>query len=67
MIHSPLLSTSAGTQYFAAVVVLNTYIFHDLNSLDAYTLCTVHEQDSVVARHQRKGYMCAIACMLYNR
>ena len=41
----------------AAVSVLNTYIIHDdqlcLNGLDTYALCTVHEQDSVVAKHKR--------------
>ena len=50
-----ITSTSAGTQYFAAVVVLNTYAVHDLNGLDVYTLHTVHEQDSVVVRHKRKN------------
>ena len=39
----------------AAVSVLNTYVVHDLNSLDAYTSCTVHKQDSVVAMHERKS------------
>ena len=53
--HSPLIiSTSAGTQYFAAVAVLNLHAVHDLNGLDAYTLRTVHEQDLVVVRHKRK-------------
>ena len=41
----------------AALPVLNTYIIHDdqlfLNGLDTYVLCTVHEQDSVVAKHKR--------------
>ena len=32
------------------------YVVHNLNDLDAYTLHTVHEQDSVVARNKRKGY-----------
>ena len=49
-----------------AVSVLNTYVVHDLNSLDANTLCTVHEQDSVMARHERRNYTRAIAHMLYN-
>ena len=44
----------------AAVSVLNTY------HLDAYTLCAVHEQDSVVARHKRTNYMHAIALVLYS-
>ena len=35
---------------------VSAYIIHDLNSLDAYTLCTVHKQDSVVARHKRTNY-----------
>ena len=38
---------------------------NDLNGLDTYTLCTVHEQDSVVARHKRTNYMHTIACVLY--
>ena len=46
--------------------VLNMYIVHNLNGLDAYTLCTVDEQDSVVARHKRTNYMQAIACVLYS-
>ena len=36
------------------MVVLNTYAVHDFNGLDAYTLRTVYEQDSVVAMHERK-------------
>ena len=48
----------------AAVSILNTFVVHDLNGLDAYTLCTVHEQDPVMARHERRNYTCAIACML---
>ena len=44
-----------------AVSVLKMYIVHDLNSLDAYTLCIVHEQDVVVVRHKRTNYKCAIA------
>ena len=47
-----------------AVAVLNTYNVYDLNSLDAYTLCTVHEQEPVVARHEITNYMRAIACVL---
>ena len=39
--------------------VLNTYVVHDFNGLDAYTLRTVHEQDSVVVRHVKtKVHMC---------
>ena len=66
--HSPLIvSASTGTQYFAAVTVLNTYNVHDLNnSLDTYSSFTVHEQDSVVARHERTNYTHAIACMQYS-
>ena len=56
--HSPLIiSTSTGTQYFAAVAVLDMYVAHNLNGLDAYTWHTVLEQDLVVARHKRKNYM----------
>ena len=58
-----IISTSAGNRHFAAVAVLNIYAVYDLNGLDAYTLHTVDEQDSVV-RHKRKNYMCAIACVL---
>ena len=36
----------------ATVSVLNMYVVYDLNSLDTYTLCTAHEQDSVVMRHR---------------
>ena len=50
----------------AAVSVLNTYVVHDLSSLDAYTLCTVHEQDVVVVKYERTSYMHGIACMLYS-
>ena len=65
--HSPLLiSASTGTRYFATMAVLNMYVVHDLNSLDAYTLHTVHEQDFVVARHKRKNYMHAIAHVVYS-
>ena len=42
------------------------YIVHDLNNLDAYTLCPVHEQDSVLARHERVNYTHAIACVIYT-
>ena len=40
----------------ASASVLNTYIAHDLNGLDAYTSCAVHEQYSVVARNERINY-----------
>ena len=49
-----------------AVSILNMYVVHDLNGLDTYTLCTVHEQDSVVVRHKRTNYTHAIAHMLYT-
>ena len=67
--HSPLvISASTETWYFVAVAVLNMYIVHDLNDLDTYTLCTVllsvHEQVSVMARHERKNYTCGIAHVL---
>ena len=29
--------------------VLNMFVVHDINGLDAYTLCNVYGQDSVVA------------------
>ena len=48
------------------MAILNTNTVHDLNGLDAYTLCTMHEQDSVVARHERTNYMRVIAHMLYS-
>ena len=48
------------------LIVLNKYVVHDLNSFNAYTFCTVHEQDSVVVRHERTNYMHAIALMLYS-
>ena len=40
---SLITSASAGTQYFAAMSVLNKFFVYDLNGLDAYTLCTVYE------------------------
>ena len=40
------MSASNGTRYFSGVAVLNTYAVQDLNSLDAYTLRTAHEQDA---------------------
>ena len=65
--YSPLIMyPSTGTQYFGAASVLNTYVVHDLNGLDAYTSHTVHEQDSVVVRQERANYTCAIACVLYS-
>ena len=33
-----------------AVSVSNMYIVHDMNDLDTYPSCAVHERDSVVAR-----------------
>ena len=58
-----IISANTGTRYFAAVAVLNTYVVHDLNNLDAYSLRTVHKQDSMVVRHNRINYMHAIlAC-----
>ena len=50
----------------ADVSVVNVYIVHELNGLDSYALCTVHEQDSVVARYEWLNYMCAIAHMVYS-
>ena len=44
----------------AAVSVLNMYVVHDLNGLNAYTSCTMLEQDSVVVRHENTNYMRAI-------
>ena len=61
-----MISASAGSRYFAVVAVLNTCIVHDLNGLDTYTLYTVHEQDSVVARYKRTNYTSAIARKLYS-
>ena len=63
--HLPLIiSASTGTQYFAAVGVLNMLV-HNLNSLDAYTLHTVHEQDLVVVRHERTATcMLLLACYI---
>ena len=60
--HSPLIiCASTGTRYCVAVAALkfNTYVVHN-----AYTLCTVHEQDSVMVRHKRKNYKRAIARVL---
>ena len=55
---------------FSAVSVLNTNIVHDdqlyLNSLEACTLCIVHEQDSVMVRHEQTNYMHTIAHVLYS-
>ena len=51
---------------FVAVAVLGTYIVHDLNGLEAYILRTVHEQDTVVVKHERTKYTHAIACILYS-
>ena len=46
--------------------VLNMYVVCDLNGLDAYTSCTVHEQDSVVTRHERTNYTIATASVPYS-
>ena len=48
------------------MAILNTNTVHDLNGLDAYTLLTMHEDDSVVARHERTNYTFVIAHMLYS-
>ena len=56
----------ARTRCFAAVAILSMYVVHDLYSLDAYTLHTMHEQDSVVARHKRTNYTHAIARVLQH-
>ena len=64
--YSPLIiSNSPETRYLVAVAILNTYIVHDLNSLDAYTLHTVHEQDSMVVRHERKT-TCVLLLVCYT-
>ena len=49
-----------------AVSVLNMYVDDDLNSLDTYTWCIVHEHDSVVVKNERTNYICGIACVLYS-
>ena len=46
---------------FASVSILNMYVVHDLNSLNAYTSCTVHEQDSIVPRLQLHTCYCFCA------
>ena len=53
----------------AAVSVLNMYIVHDLNSLDTYTLCTVHEQHSLVTRHGRQTthVLLLMCCTVYGK
>ena len=48
----------------AAVSVLNMYIVHDLNGLNACTLWIVHKQCSVTERHKRSSNMLTIAHML---
>ena len=71
-IHSPLIVSAVlePNTTTAAVSALNMYIVNDdqlyLNSLDAYTSCIVHKQDSVVGRHKIKIYTRAIARMLYS-
>ena len=48
----------------AAAAMSVLHVIHDdqlyLNGLDAYTLCAVHEQNSVVARHKRTNHTCAV-------
>ena len=51
------------TRYFVAMAILNMYAVHNSNGLDAYTLYTVHEQDSVVARHEKTHYVYACYCL----
>ena len=51
----------------AAMSILNAYIIHDLNGLDSYTSYTVHEQDSVVARHEKINYTCSHALQHVTR
>ena len=41
-------------------------VVHDLSGLDAYTSCTVHEEDSVMVKYQKINYTHAIAHMLYS-
>ena len=65
-IHFLLINSSTGKWYIEIVTILNTYVLHDLNGLDAYSLSSVHEQDSVVVRYRSKNDMCAIACMQYS-
>ena len=48
------------------MAVLNTYVVHGLNSLDAYTSHTLHEQDLVVVRHVITNYVHATAHVLYS-
>ena len=55
-----LLANHRWDPIHAAVSILNTYVVLDLNGLDAYTLCTLHEQDSVVARHEKINYTCDV-------
>ena len=43
------------------------YVVHDLNSMDVNMyFVTMHEQDSVLARHKRTNYTPAIAHVLYR-
>ena len=65
--HSLIISTSAESQYFATVTILNMYIVHDLNGLDAFTLHTVHEQDLMVVRHEGTNYTLANVRVLYSK
>ena len=41
-----------------------TYVVHDLNGLDAYTLGTVHEHDSVVATERQVACVLLFACYM---
>ena len=62
-VRAPLISISTWTQYFAAMALLNTYVVHNLNSLDTYTSLTVHDQELVAARHKRTNHTRASACV----
>ena len=60
---APLISISAWTRYFAAMALLNTYVVHNLNSLDSYTSLTVDDQELMAARHKRTNHTRASACV----
>ena len=69
--HSTYNKHQPGTVYLLATVsVLNAYIIHDnqlyLNDLDTYTSCTVHEEDSVVVRHERRQTTCMLLPACYT-
>ena len=64
--HLPLvIKCQSWDLIFAAVSVLNMYVVHDdqlyITGSDTYISCTVHEQDSVLAMHERTNYKCAVA------